>query len=264
MLDYITPAEAVDRKGLRLVFGLELPGPWSNAAKAIYDLKQIPYTPVGQVRGAKDPVLRQWTGQESAPVAMYNDERPRARWDEMLLLAERLAPEPRLIPADPGLRTEMFGLAHEIVGEEGLGWAIRNFRFEEQRHLTPEDRQSLRPNVLKGIGNLHFRYFDHSKGAAPNLERAIDILKIISSRYRENRKKGNRFLIGDSLTAADIYWTAFSIYFSPFQEHKCPIPDFYRAFCNQHGELVRDALDPILIDHREMILDRYFKLPIMF
>ena len=44
---------------------------------------------------------------------------------EILLLAERLAPTPSLLPADPAVRALAFGLAHEICGEAGLGWSRR-------------------------------------------------------------------------------------------------------------------------------------------
>ena len=40
-------------------------------------------------------------------------------------LAERLAAEPLLIPTDPFERALVFGLAHEICGESGLGWSRR-------------------------------------------------------------------------------------------------------------------------------------------
>src|SRR3546814_14846295 len=53
------------------------------------------------------------------------DERPRSTWLEQLYLAERIAPEPRLIPADLDDRTLMFGLCNELCSENGFGWNLR-------------------------------------------------------------------------------------------------------------------------------------------
>ena len=53
-------------------------------------------------------------GQRSGPVAIYDDDKPRAGWAEILLLAERLAPTPvplapvdeaRVLPATGGRTT---------------------------------------------------------------------------------------------------------------------------------------------------------------
>src|SRR3546814_5254587 len=66
-----------------------------------------------------------WTAQTSGPVAIWQDERPRSTWLEQHYLAERLAPEPRLIPADLDDRTLMFGLCNELCSENGFGWNLR-------------------------------------------------------------------------------------------------------------------------------------------
>lgn len=116
MVDYISVADAVNLSGLRVVLSPGFPGPWSVAAKIILNMKSIAFTPVAQAIGQEDKTLREWTGQESAPVAVLDKERSRARWDEILLLAERLQPEPRLIPQDEALRAEMFGIANDICG----------------------------------------------------------------------------------------------------------------------------------------------------
>src|ERR1700733_11968125 len=100
MLKHISVTEAIPRSGLRLVVTADMPGPWSIAARAVLDLKGIEYTPVAQIIATRDPALREWTGQEGAPAAMFEKERPRIRWDEILHLAERLSPNPRLIPKD--------------------------------------------------------------------------------------------------------------------------------------------------------------------
>src|SRR5215472_15577444 len=120
---YIGVEEARKRKGLRMVVVGSVPSPWGEAAKGILHIKRIEWAAVRLVYDSEP--LREWAGQRSGPVAIYDDEPPRAGWAEILLLAERLAPEPRLLPADPGQRALLFGISHEICGQAGLGWSRR-------------------------------------------------------------------------------------------------------------------------------------------
>ena len=121
--DYVSVEEAIKRQGLRMVVVGGVPSPWGEAAKGILHIKGIDWVAVRLVYDSEP--LRQWAGQRSGPVAVYDNEAPRAGWAEILLLAERLAPTPSLLPADPAERALVFGLAHEICGQDGLGWARR-------------------------------------------------------------------------------------------------------------------------------------------
>src|SRR3546814_9894975 len=88
--------------------------------------------------------IRDWSSEvcSSDLVAMLDEDRPRAHWSEVLSLAEQLAAEPRLIPADQDERTLMFGLCHEICGDDGLGWNARLLIFATQQ-AAGNDRFSL-------------------------------------------------------------------------------------------------------------------------
>src|SRR6187549_610824 len=96
---YASVDEAIKRGGLRMVVVGGVPSPWGEAAKGILHIKRIDWTAVRLVYDSEP--LRAWAGQRSGPVAIYDDERPRAGWAEILLLAERLAPAPALLPKDP-------------------------------------------------------------------------------------------------------------------------------------------------------------------
>jgi hypothetical protein len=151
-LAYVSVEEAVALPGLRVAFSQGVPGPWGVGARAILEYKAIPFVAVPQIPGGANEALQRWTGQPSAPVAVYEDERPRASWSEIILLAERLAPEPRLIPADAEDRAAMFGLCHELCAEDGLGWSIRAMLFS----LRGRDPQSLLARrYASGMGLEH-------------------------------------------------------------------------------------------------------------
>src|SRR5262245_53513254 len=110
-------------RGLRLVILADVPSPWSQAAKTILEIKKIP-TKLARKTG-RDTEVQAWTGVVNAPVAVYDDEPPRSGWAEILELAERLQPEPSLIPSDPEQRAWMYGLSHELMGAGGLVWCGR-------------------------------------------------------------------------------------------------------------------------------------------
>ena len=95
---YIEVEDAIQRPGLRLVLTAGVPGPWGESAKGILAVKGIQYVAVRQTAATADPQLIEWTRQSSAPAAMFEEERPRSGWAEILLLAERIQPEPALIP----------------------------------------------------------------------------------------------------------------------------------------------------------------------
>ena len=95
-IEYVSTADAVDRKGLRMVVVGGVPSPWGEAAKGLLHMKRLPWV---AVRLAYDDArLAEWAGQRSGPVVFYDDDKPRSGWAEILLLLERLAPSPRAHP----------------------------------------------------------------------------------------------------------------------------------------------------------------------
>ena len=80
--EYASVEDAIARRGLRMVVVGGVPSPWGEAAKGILHVKRIEWA---AVRLAYDSdALKRWAGQRSGPVAIYDDEPPRAAWDEIL------------------------------------------------------------------------------------------------------------------------------------------------------------------------------------
>ena len=247
--EYVSVAAAIALPGLRIAFTQGVPGPWGEACKAIFQIKKIPFTPVLQVGGAPNEELRAWTGQNSAPCAMLNDERPRAHWSELLLLAERLQAEPRLVPANEDDRTAMFGIAHELCGEDGFGWSGRLITFE----------------VIESAGialDGMRRKFANSAPLEHAKQRMAAVMDALAARLQRQQASGSAYVVGNTLSAADIYWTAFSTMLAPFAQTDCPMPDYYLDWCKGAAQLAGLQVPPILIEHRERILHRYFCLPL--
>ncbi len=255
MIEYVEIEAAKSLPGLRLVLTAGVPGaPWTEAAKGIFEVKKIPFVRVAQRPGVTDTALREWTGHPNAPIAIYADERPRAGWLEILHLAERLAPTPRLIPENSRDRVQMFGLANELMSEDGLVWCRRLMMFDLANREQPS---------MGGFAQLRGRdygYVPHDAQRAP--QRVLDVLALFADVWRAQRALGRRFLLGEQLTALDIYWATMSAIVAPLPDAQCPMPKGLRAAYTTYPEHIRAAIDPALLEHRDYIYANYLTLPI--
>jgi hypothetical protein len=173
MSEWIDVAAARERPGLRLVLTRGVPGPWGESAKGLFHAKGIPFARVAQEIGGENDALRAWTGRDDAPVAVWNDEPPRAGWAEIAWLAERIAPEPRLIPEDVEERARMFGLGRELAGELGLGWCRRLMLVDFLLRHAPQ----------LPVGPYLARRYGHTpEAAAAAPARVAAILRALSAR----------------------------------------------------------------------------------
>ncbi len=260
-LKYASIEEAKTMSGLRLILGAyTIPGPWREACKSIFWVKKVPYTPVTAAgKDGSDRELREWTAQQSAPVAIWNDERPRSTWIEQLYLAERLQPNPPLIPSGIEDRTLMFGYINEICGENGFAWSKR---------LTMMDSMLTNSKI---DDPMHVRWTEMGKkyGYSPEAAqkaaaRMAEVLRFLTSRLEAQHAKGSKFFIGNQLTALDIYWAAFAAIVQPLPPDKCPMATGFRAFYTNTDPTVAAALSPLLLEHRDFIYETYLEYPIVF
>src|SRR5262245_55158374 len=119
-IDYVDVATARSAPGVRLVVSGLVPSPWSEAAKGLFRVGNIPVVAVRRMREATD--ITAWTGVDNVPVVFHNAEPARTHWAAIAALAARLAGPDVLLPEEPGARAEAMGLLHEIAGEDGIGW----------------------------------------------------------------------------------------------------------------------------------------------
>ncbi len=252
--EYVDLEDAKQHEGLRMVVVPSVPSPWGEAAKGILHVKQIPWVAVRLDQGSD--AMAAWTGGErSGPVAIYEDEAPRKGWAEILLLAERLASEPRLLPADAAERALAFGIAHEICGEMGLGWCRRNLGV----HAGVSEGGGFSKGVAHYLGQ---KYGYRAEEASLYSARVVDILESLSARLYAQRAAGQRFYIGSALSAVDIYSATFIALFKPLPPEQCPMPDAMRPAFEALDAATEKALDPILIEHRDFIYEEHLELPL--
>lgn len=252
-IEYVSVEEAITRDGLRMVVVGGVPSPWGEAAKGILHIKQIHWAAVRLVYDSQ--ALDEWAGQQTGPVAIYENEPPRSGWTEILLLAERLAPTPSLIPGDPGDRALMFGLAHEICSEEGLAWSRR---------------LQLVETGLKGEGGFPERvaqYLANKYGYTPAAgaaagQRVVALLNLLTGRLRSQKDSGSPYYIGNSVTAVDIYSATVTALLSPLPPEHCDMHPQSRLAMSTLDAPTQTALDPILLAHRDMMYEKFLGLPL--
>jgi len=252
-VEFVDFAEARTRHGLRMVVVSGVPSPWGEAAKGILHVERIPWVAVRL--DTSDAELVEWAGEPSGPVAVLDDEPPRSGWAEILLLAERLAPAPSLLPDDAADRALAFGLAHEICGEQGLGWTRR--------------LQGIHAGLTSGAGfpepvahYLAGKYGYRAEDADGYGERVIALLRMLAGRLRRQREAGSRFYVGRALSAVDLYSAAFMALFAPLPPEQCPMPDALRATFESVDDETAAALDPILLEHRDAVYADFLELPL--
>jgi glutathione S-transferase len=252
-VQYVSVEEAIGRPGLRMMVVGGMPSPWGEAAKGILHVKGIEWA---AVRLAYDnAALKAWAGQRSAPVAVYENERPRHGWAEILLLAERLAPAPSLLPADPADRALALGLSHELCGEAGLGWSRRL----QLVHAGLNEAGGFQVHVARYLG-VKYGYRPEAAGAIQ--PRVVALLGMLVARLKAQRAAGSAYYVGHTLTAVDIYSATVAGLFRPLPHAQCAMDAAARAALEHCDAATASALDPILLEHRDMMYARHMELPL--
>ncbi|MEM7466573.1 MAG: hypothetical protein AAF387_06765 [Pseudomonadota bacterium] len=246
-MKYVDINDAIKADGLRIVIVKAMPSAWGVAAKAMIDFKGLDYLCAHQIPMGDNPELLAWSGTNSGPVVAWNAEQPLNRWDDILLLLERLAPEKPLVPEDAAGRMALFGIGHEICGELGFGW---NRRID-----------LMRPAAGEAPGPFAQKYRYRDADAAVANTRVIAVMGELAARLKNQKENGSDYLIGNSVTAADFYWAAFSNFVVLQPAEEMPVnPNARPMFENTPAEIL-DAIDPVLLEHRDHITRTYYKLP---
>ena len=253
--EFVTLEEAAAMKtGTRVTFIPGVPAMYSEALKNICFVKGIPLVralhpmlgidkETGEDRQAR---LYELTSQTSLPTMFHDEERPRNVWIEQLALAERIgAPgTPKLLPDDFEQRLEVFGLCAVVLGEDGLVW---NMRILADSPLAQK-----------------YGYSEEASAAAPG--KIAEVLGLLDRRLASQEQKGFPYLVGESVTAADVYWATMSMSLLP------PSPEIMPRTKQNKGMLkyfalngqipgIAEALTDRISKHQHYILTTYCETP---
>ena len=254
-IKFISLEEAASmEKGTRVTFVPGVQAMFSEALKNICYVKKVPLIRVlhpimgvdektGEDRQAK---LYELTSQTSLPTMFHNKERPRNVWIEQLDLAERIGSKdsPRLIPDKFELRADMLGLCAVVLGEDGLTWNMRIL-------------------IDSPLGQK-YGYSEEASSAAP--KKIAEVITLIDKRLEAQEKQGSRYLVGDELTAVDIYWATMSMTVLPVPLEIMPKTKqnqgmlmFFAA--NSEIPEIANVLTERIKDHQLYILTTYCETP---
>ncbi len=252
MSRFVSIAEARSADGLRMACIRKIPSPWQEAAKGIFHVKGLACQYAAQAESDVDNAIADWAGDSSIPVVAYRKEKLRTGWAEILLLAERLAPEPSLIPEAPRERALMFGLANEICGEMGIGWCMRLLML--RAGMDHSNETSIPPEAAAFLaGKYGFNPTDVGRAE----ERVIAILGLL-----DEQLGGQDYFLENRLSALDIYWATMANLLTPLDPERLPMSRFMRTIYATGNERILTALTPALSAHQERIYQWHLELPV--
>jgi glutathione S-transferase len=251
--EYVSVEDGIHRPGLRMVVVGNVPSPWGEAAKGFFHIKRVPWSAVRLVYD--NEALKNWAGQLSGPVAVYDNEVPLSGWAQILMLAERLAPDPPLLPLAPADRARVVALGDKFCGQRGLGWTRR-------LQLVHAGLQKAGGFPERVAGYLGKKYGYDPAAAESYGHRVGELLGELSAELRAQRQAGGSYYLGDTLSAADVYSATFMALLKPLPQEVCSMHPGSRAAFEWLDSGTAAALDPILIEHRDMMYSRHLELPL--
>ena len=149
----------------------------------------------------------------------------------------------------------MFGYCNELCGENGIGWTERLRGVHEEITKPGGDPAGVSAYLGKKYGYTP----EIGKRAT---ERVASGISALADRLLEQKSRGSRFFIGDSLSAMDVYWAAFSNAMKPLAPELCPMQARIREAFTITEPTIVAATHPILIEHRDFIFKNYLELPV--
>ena len=255
-MDYVDIAAARAARGPVLVVAAALPSPWSEAAKGLFHVKGL--SVLGVRARPRDAELASWTSAHNVPVLMHGDDPPRSAWAEIVALAERLGGAVSLVPAEPAERARLFGLIHEIAGEDGLGWSCRLLMIHG----------SMESGGARGFPLPVASYLATKYGYAPERmpaarRRIAEVLGLLDATLAQSRAAGHEHLLGERLSALDIYAATFLTPVVGTPEEDCPamLPAVRPAFAYVK-EQIGAEVPATLVAHRAGMFRQHLPWPI--
>lgn len=250
MFQYVDLETAKAATGVRMVSASVVPSPWSEAAKALFRIANIPVLCVRAGRG--DPALREWTQAHNHPAVLHDNEPPRAVWSQIVALAARLAPGV-VLPVEIDRRVDAMGWLAEIAGEDGLGWSARLLMIHA----------SFASDGKRGFPAPIAQYLAAKYGYAPERidaakARAIAVLAGLAGRLGDAP-----YFHGERPGALDAYAAAFLTPATPLAAEDCPafVPALRPAFAAA-AEQLAPHVPAALLAHRKRMFEHHLPWPI--
>ena len=109
-----------------------------------------------------------------------------------------------------------------------------------------------------------YGYSDDASAAAPG--KVGEVIALLDQRLQQQAEQGSRYLVGDTLTAADIYWATMSMCVTETPPEIMPVTQqnqgmlkFFAA--NAKVPVIAEALSGRIAEHQRYILTTYCETP---
>ncbi|HEX3698213.1 MAG TPA: hypothetical protein VH374_22770 [Polyangia bacterium] len=254
-ISFVDVASAKSGRGVRMLALAALPSPWSEAVKGLFQVAGVPVRAVRFRRGDAEQVA--WAGARNAPAIIFDDDPPRTGWAEFTRLADRLGGPGSVLPTVADERVRVIGLLHELAGEDGLGWCSRLLMIHG----------SLASGGARSFPLPVAQYLAKDYGYAPERvdqarARVADVLLTLQQQLRRSHAAGQAYLVGDRVTALDVYAAAFLTPLVGVSEEDCPamLPVLRPAFACLQQEVA--AVPAALAAHRRFMFEHHLAWPI--
>ena len=109
-----------------------------------------------------------------------------------------------------------------------------------------------------------FREYGFSEQAVVDaVARVEQILGYMAATIKTQRQNDSIYLVGDTLTAVDVYWACFSNMLEALPPEQNPMPDSLRKGWGALAAGI-SGYDPVLIEQRNTIYQKHLWLPLEF
>jgi glutathione S-transferase len=250
--EYVSVEEAIGREGLRMVVVGGVPSPWGEAAKGLFHLKGLDWVGVRLVHDSD--ALLQWAGERTGRSRSTAGSRRGRAGARSCCLAERLAPEPRLVPEEPAARDEVLALGEAICGRDGLNFTRRLQLVHAGLNGEPGFNAAPRRTWRRSTAT--------TRRAAPRRAARRAEARRARGAPEGARAAGSDYLVGDALTAADVYLAAAMALFKPLPQEVCEMSRRRAPRSRRSTRRPRRRSIPLLLAHRDMMYARHLALPL--
>ncbi len=142
-----------------------------------------------------------------------------------------------------------------MCGEDGLAWARRL----QLIHAGLAEAGGFPIRVSKYLAKKYG--YSPAAGEAA-LVRVCALLAMLAGRLQAQRAAGSNYLVGDTVTAADVYLACVMAMFGALPHEQCAMDPATRAAFETIDEQTKSALDPVLLAHRAMMYEKHLSLPL--
>lgn len=236
-----------------LIVVAQIPSPWSEGVKGLLKVQGREFSALRL--DPRNQELHAWAGSASSPSLLLPGKPAFTQAIEIIEVLEETCPGQHLLPQEPGDRADAQRLVQELVDPGGLAWSRRLLGI----HAGLTGQGGFVEPIARYLG----KKYGHDVSKVPAAKaRVLEILGGLARRIKSQRDLGSPYLFGREVSAADVYCAVSMAIFAPYDEERCPMDPVIRQTFEERDQATLEALDPVLLEHRDFIYQTHLELPV--